>query len=80
MRVRVLAVLLAIAAAAALLPAVAAPPEWLRTGVVVLAAWTLVSLAATLLLAVWVRAATRADEALARAARRSAWKGQLAAR
>ena len=80
MRVRVLAVLIAVSGAAALLPALVTPPEWLRTAVAVLAAWTLVSLAAAFLLAVWARAATRGNEALARAARRSAWKGQLAAR
>ena len=80
MRGKVLGVLVAIAAAAALFPALSAPPDWLRTAFLVLAAWTLISLAVTSLLAVWARAAARANQALARADRSSAWKSQLLAR
>jgi len=80
MRADILAVLVATAAAAALFPAFVAPPDWLRTAFLVLTAWTLLSLAATALLAVWARAATRANLALTRAERRSAWKSQLLAR
>lgn len=80
MRGKVLGVLFAIAAAAALVTALAAPPDWLRTAFLVLAAWTLLSLAVTSLLAVWARAAGRANQALARAERRSAWKSQPLAR
>lgn len=79
MRAKVLTVLVAIAAAAALFPALLTPPAWLRTAFLVLVAWTLISLAVTSILAVWARAAVRANEALTRAARRAAWKGQLLA-
>jgi len=79
MRAGLLAVLVATASVAGLLAlALGDSPGWLRTVVVVLGAWTVISLAATAFVVSWFRATARANEALTQTARRADWKGELA--
>jgi len=81
MRAGLLAVLVATASVAGLLAlALGAPSAWLRAVVVILGAWTVISVVATAFVVSWFRATARANEALTQGARRADWKGELATR
>jgi len=81
MRAGLLAVFVATASVAGLLAlSLSVAPTWVRAVLVVLGAWTVVSLAATAFVVSWFRSTARANEALAQSARAADWKGELATR
>lgn len=81
MRGKLLAVVVAATAIAGVLGvAFGSPPSWLRSLLVFLGAWTVVSVGATAFIVTWFRATARANEALTQGQRRADWKGELAVR
>lgn len=78
MRAGFLAVLVAATAVAAVLGfSLAMPPSWVRSLLVFLGAWTIVSVGATAFIVSWFRATARANEALTQGQRQADWKGEL---
>ncbi len=81
MRAKLLAVLVAATAVAAVVGvAYGMPASWLRSLLVFLGAWTFVSIGATAFIVAWFRATARANDALTQGQRRADWKGELAIR